>query len=314
MMRILALVPGGTGDQLLFFPTLDTLKQQYPNAEIDVVVEPRAIATYRISQSVNRVLKFDFSDRNSLADFGNLLGTIRDREYDAAILSKPSFSINTLLWLSGIPKRISFAGAGEFLLTDVIPVDPEEYIAVQNHNLLIGLGIQQSSPSIKVNLPKNDLDWASGEQKRLDIQKSGFILLNCGAYANYPAESWAEIARNIKTKLPDLPIVAIDSVNNADLLKQLSTKFPNLLITSPTDIGKLTAMIAAANLFICAEGDAMQLGVAVGTALVAILSSTISPSAFLPIQEKRVKYVQAVKGQSLKDVPAKTVLAKIWEG
>jgi ADP-heptose:LPS heptosyltransferase len=177
MMRILALVPGGTGNQLLFFPTLDTLKQQYPNAEIDVVVEPRAIATYRISQSVNRVLKFDFSDRNSLADFGNLLGTIRDREYDAAILSKPSFSINALLWLSGIPKRISFAGAGEFLLTDVIPVDPEEYIAVQNHNLLIGLGIQKPAPSIKVNLPKNDLDWTSGEQKRLDIQKSGFILL-----------------------------------------------------------------------------------------------------------------------------------------
>jgi len=296
MMRILALVPGGTGNQLLFFPTLDTLKQQYPNAEIDVVVEPRAIATYRISQSVNRVLKVDFSDRNSLADFGNLLGTIRDREYDAAILSKPSFSINTLLWLSGIPKRISFAGAGEFLLTDVIPVDPEEYIAVQNHNLLIGLGIQKPAPSIKV------------------IQKSGFILLNCGAFANYPAESWAEIAQSIKDKLPDLPIVAIDSVNNADLLKQFTTKFPNLLITSPTDIGKLTAMIASANLFICAEGDAMQLGVAVGTALVAILSSTISASALLPIQEKRVKYVQAVKGQSLKDIPAQTVLAKIWEG
>ncbi|MFN9859265.1 MAG: glycosyltransferase family 9 protein, partial [Pseudanabaena sp.] len=174
--------------------------------------------------------------------------------------------------------------------------------------------IQQSSPSIKVNLPKNDLDWASGEQKRLDIQKSGFILLNCGVYANYPAESWSEIARNIKTKLPDLPIVAIDSVNNADLLKQFTTKFPNLLMTSPTDIGKLTAMIASANLFICAEGDAMQLGVAVGTALVAILSSTISASALLPIQEKRVKYVQAVKGQSLKDIPAQTVLAKIWEG
>jgi ADP-heptose:LPS heptosyltransferase len=111
-----------------------------------------------------------------------------------------------------------------------------------------------------------------------------------------------------------LPIVAIDSVNNADLLKQFTTKFPNLLITSPTDIGKLTAMIASANLFICAEGDAMQLGVAVGTALVAILSSTISASALLPIQEKRVKYVQAVKGQSLKDIPAQTVLAKIWEG
>lgn len=314
MMRILALVPGGTGDQLLFFPTLDTLKQQYPNAEIDVVVEPRAIATYRISQVANRVLKFDFNDRNSLADFGNLLGTIRDREYDAAILTQPSFSINILLWLSGIPKRISFAGAGDFLLTDIIPTAPQEYLAAQNHSLLIALNNQQPCPPIKVNLPKNDLDWAAGEQKRLGIHQSGFILLNCGAYANYPADSWATIAKDIQSKLPNLPIVAIDSVNNADLLKQLTTKVPNILITSPTDIGKLTAMIASANLFICAEGDAMQLGVAVGTALVAILGATTSAATFLPIQEKRVKYVQASNGQSLKDISPKIVLAKIWEG
>ena len=314
MMRILALVPGGTGDQLLFFPTLDTLKQQYPNAEIDVVVEPRAIAAYQVSQSVNRVLKFDFNDRNSLADFGNLLGTIRDREYDAAILTKPSFSINTLLWLSGIPKRISFGGVGSFLLTDVITADPQEYLAVQNHNLLISLNNQHSCPPIKVKLPKNDLDWAAAEQKKLGIDQSGFILLNCGAYANYPADSWAEITLDIQSKLPNLPIVAINSVNNANLLQQITTKVPNLIIISPTDIGKLTAVIAAANLFICAEGDAMQLGVAVGTALVAILGANTSAEAFLPVQETRIKYVQASNGQSLKAIAPKTVLEKIWEG
>jgi ADP-heptose:LPS heptosyltransferase len=314
MMRILALVLGGTGDQLLFFPTLDTLKQQYPNAEIDVVVEPRAMAAYRICQSVNRVLKFDFNDRNSLADFGNLLGTIRDREYDAAIITQPNFSLNILLWLSGIPKRISFTGKGDFLLTDIIAADPQEYAAVQEHNLLMAINVQKLCPPIKVNLPKNDLDWAMNEQKRLGVQQSGFILLNSGAFANYPAESWAAIATDIQAKLPNLPIVEIDSLNNADLIKQLAAKVPNLLITSPTDIGKLTAMIASANLFICAEGDAMQLGVAVGTSLVAILGSNTPAAVILPIAEKRIKYVQAIAGQALKEIAPQTVLAKIWEG
>jgi ADP-heptose:LPS heptosyltransferase len=314
MMRILALVPGGTSEQLLFFPTLDTLKQQYPNAEIDVVVEPRAMAAYRVCQSVNRVLKFDFSDRNSLADFGNLLGTIRDREYDAAILTQPSFSRNILLWLSGIPKRVSFAGQGEFLLTDVIAFDAEAYAAVQRHNLLMAFNIQKSCPPIKVNLPKSDLDWAASEQKRLGIQQSGFILLNCGALANYPAASWATIALDMQAKLPNLPIVAVDSVNNASLLQQLALKVSNLLITSPSDIGKLTAMVAAANLFICAEGDAMQLGVAVGTALVAILGSNTEAAVLLPITDKQIKYVQATSGQALGEINPQTVLAKIWEG
>ncbi|NEO28783.1 MAG: glycosyltransferase family 9 protein, partial [Kamptonema sp. SIO4C4] len=55
-MRILALVPGGIGDQILYFPTLATLKQQYPDAAIDVLVEPRAKAAYRVCQNVNEVL------------------------------------------------------------------------------------------------------------------------------------------------------------------------------------------------------------------------------------------------------------------
>lgn len=313
MMRILALVPGGTGDQLLFFPTLDTLKQQYPNAEIDVVVEPRAMAAYRVCQSVNRVLKFDFSDRNSLADFGNLLGTIRDREYDAAISAEPKFSMNILLWLTGIPKRVSFAGQGDFLLTDVISADPQEYTAIQKHNLLMAFNVQKDCPPIKVNLPKGDLDWATAEQKRLGLHQSGFILLNCSAYAGYPAESWAAIALDMQAKLPNLPVVAVDNVNNADLLQQLGAKVSNLRITSPTDIGKLTAIIASANLFICAEGDAMQLGVAVGTALVVVLSANTPPSVFLPIAEKRIKCVQAIAGQTLPEISPQTVLAKIWE-
>ena len=108
--------------------------------------------------------------------------------------------------------------------------------------------------------------------------------------------------------------MAIDSVNNADLLKQLTAKVPNLIITSPTDISKLTAFIASANLFICAEGDAMQLGVAVGTAIVAILGANTPAGYLLPLVEKRIKYVQAIAGQSLKAIDPQIVLSKIWEG
>jgi ADP-heptose:LPS heptosyltransferase len=317
MMRILALVPGGTGEQLMFLPTLDMLKQKYPNAQVDVVVEPKAMATYRICQSVHRVLKFDFADRNSLADFGNLLGTIRDREYDVAITNYSSFATNLLLWLSGIPKRIAMSGTANYLLTNAIVIPDKTYRVSQNLQLLSALTPQDSQLSqhpININLLKSDLDWCAAEQKRLGIAQSGFILLNCGANGNYPATSWATIANTIQTKMPNIPIVAIDSVNNADLLKQLSSLVPNLIISSPTDIGKLAALIAAANLFICAEGDAMQLAVAVGTALVAILGDSISPEVYLPIHEARIKYIQAKRGQALSQVDPEAVLEVIWQG
>ena len=64
-MRILALVPGGIGDQILFFPTLDDLKQSYPESQIDVIVEPRSKGAYQVCKSVRNVLSYDFRIRTS---------------------------------------------------------------------------------------------------------------------------------------------------------------------------------------------------------------------------------------------------------
>ena len=72
-MRILALIPGGIGDQILFFPTLETLKHKYPTAAIDVMVEPRSKSAYRVCPHVHEVLIFDYKDRNGLDDYLNLL-------------------------------------------------------------------------------------------------------------------------------------------------------------------------------------------------------------------------------------------------
>ncbi|WP_249370290.1 glycosyltransferase family 9 protein [Acaryochloris marina] len=85
MTRILALLPGDVGRQLLFFPTLETLQHQYSQVEIDVIVEPRAKQAYRLCRNVENVLTFQFENRNGAADWGNLIGKMRDRRYDAGI-------------------------------------------------------------------------------------------------------------------------------------------------------------------------------------------------------------------------------------
>ena len=105
-MRILALVPGGIGDQIYFFPTLETLDSKYTDATIDVLVEPRAKGAYRVCRYVGEVLQFDYRDRSSMADYLNLLGVIRDREYDAVISYNAPWAVESLLWLNGIPVRI----------------------------------------------------------------------------------------------------------------------------------------------------------------------------------------------------------------
>ncbi len=208
-MRILALVPGGIGDQILFFPTLDDLKRHYPDAQIDVVVEPRAKGAYRVAKTVNETILFDFKGSNSLADWGNLLGVIRDREYDIALSLGQRWGIGFLLWLAGIKTRIGYAGnaASEALLTRTVRLHQEQYAADMYHDLLKGLDIVTPTPELAVSVPTKDLEWADAERKRLGIQGGGYVLMHGGASELsrlkgidkvYPVASWQKIVQDFQ--------------------------------------------------------------------------------------------------------------------
>lgn len=313
MMRLLALIPGGIGEQLLFFPTLDSIKQQYPEAAIDVVVEPRSVGAYRLNPSIHKVWNFDFKDRNSLADWANLLGNIRDQEYDAVISLGRSHNNGLLMWLTGIPTRVAFSGQSNGYLSAVVPYNPAQYAASTYHDLLKGLGLDTPCPKIKITLPKSDLDWAEKEQNRLGIKDSGYILVCCGSGdQTYPSASWVTIIQDLRKKLPNLPVVAIVESGNKDVVAEIQASLSDLLLTSPPDIGKLAAAIASANLLVCTDSDSMQIGVAVGTALVALFDSS-SPEQLLPLDDsKRFKYVKASSGKPISAIAPQEVLAAIW--
>ncbi|WP_373530472.1 glycosyltransferase family 9 protein [Nostoc sp.] len=319
-MRVIALVPGGIGDQILFFPTLDDLKRCYPNAQIDVVVEPRSKAAYRVSKSVHEVLTFDFQDRNSLADWGNLVGTIRDREYDVAIAVKQSWFVGLLLWLTGIPVRISYQGKGSVFLTHAVPFKPSQYAAAVYHDLLQPLSIKTPVPELAVNVPKPDIEWAQKEQKRLGVHETGYILIHGGSGQLsqakeldkiYPVEKWQQIIQDFQYKQPDLPVVVIKGTGDEQFVRSLLESSPDIKVTAPDDIGKLTAMIAGANLMLSTDSAALQLSVAVQTYTITLLGQT-DPAKLLPKNDKFL----AIKSPTGKmaDISPNTVLEKIWGG
>lgn len=317
-MHILALVPGGIGDQILFFPTLDGLKRAYPSAQIDVVVEPRSKGAYRVCKSVHEVFGFDFKDRNGLADWGNLLGVIRDHEYDVALSLGQRWGVGLLLWLTGIPTRVGYAGNGSLFLTNPVPLKPEQYAAQMYYDLLAGLDIGVPCPPLAINVPKSDLEWADGEQKRLGIQESGYILIHGGSSQLaqmkgidkiYPVENWIEIIQDIQQKQPNLPVVVVQGPEDERFVSKLTQVCDRLKVTVPGDIGKLSAMIAAANLMICTDSAPMHLSVAVQTYTVALFGPT-EPKKLLPTND-RVIGIKSPTGK-MADIDPQEVLKKIW--
>jgi len=314
MKRLLALVPGGVGDQLLFFPTLTTLKRSFSSVLIDVVVEPRSASAYRVCGTVNDVLQFDFKAQNSLADIGNLLGTLRDRNYDVVISLGTRFAVRFLLWLTGIPVRVGYVGQGNWLLTNVVPLNPEQYASHMYHDLVKGLGISADCPPIILNVPKSDLEWAKNTQQQLNLA-NGYILLHGGSSGLavskginkiYPAHKWVEVLRTIEPKLGGIPVVLVQGPEDKELVTAIAQEMPQLPIVAPPDIGKLAALIAGANLLICTDSAPMHIGVAVGTALVALFGPT-DPAKLLP-SDPRIRFV---KGETIDAIPPSAIVDKI---
>ncbi len=319
-MQVVALVPGGIGDQILFFPTLDDLKRNYPEAQIDVVVEPRSKGAYRVCKSVRHTIPFDFKDQNSLADWGNLVGAIRDREYDLALALGQRRAVGLLLWLTGIPKRVGYSGAGSAFLTNPVSLKTSQYAASMYHDLLQGLNINSPCPELAINVPKPDIDWAEGEQKRLGILESGYVLIHGGSSQLaldkgidkiYPAKNWEPIIQDFQKRQPDVPVVLIQGPEDEPLVRKLLPSCPDVKVTSPSDIGKLAAMIAGANLLVCTDSAPMHLAVAVQTYTIALFGPT-EPQKLLPVSDRFL----AIKSptQKMADISPQAVLQKVWGG
>lgn len=315
-MRILALVPGGIGDQILFFPTLEDLKTQYPNATIDVIVEPRAKAAYRVCPYVHEVLAFDYKDRNGLADYLNLLGIIRDREYDVAFHLGKRWTIDLLLWLNGIPLRIGYQSQTSWFLSNPVPLKTEQYASHIAHDLLMGFGIQSPCPPLKIAVPTADIDWAQGEQQQLDL-KEGYILIYNGSSqippvskAIYPVAQWGTIIDSIGQKQPHLSLVLLQDGNNREQIAMMHEQYPLLKVTRPSDPGKLAAIIAGANLILCTDSDPLQLAVAVGTYTIGLFGPTDSAKA-LPADGDRYIGIQSAT-DNVADIQPETILAQMW--
>lgn len=320
-MRIVALVPGGIGDQILFFPTLDDLRRSYPNAEIDVVVEPRAKGAYRVCKSVNDVIAFDFKDRNSPADWANLLGVIRDRSYDIALSLGQRWGVRLLLWLTGVSVRVGYAGgSGGVFLTNPVPLKPDQYAAFMYHDLLSGLGINTPCPDLAINISRQDIAWAEAEQKKLGTSGSGYVLIHGGSSQAarkrgidklYPVENWQQIIPDIQRKQPDLPIVVVQGPEDREFVASLTRACPNLKVVSPKDIGKLAAIIAGANLMLCTDSAPMHLAVALKVYTLALFGPT-DPAKLLPKNDKFVGIKSATGNMA--DIAPQTVLDRLWGG
>ena len=311
-MRVLALVPGGVERQLEFFPVLREIKAAFGGAEVAVVVDPKAKDVYQLSKAVSEVVPYSFEASNSPADWANLLGILRDREFEAVLTLTESWSIGLLLWLSGIPTRMGYGGgSNDWFLTTLIPRSSsptEDYTA-----FLKALNIKVPLASPSLNVPQADLNTVDALRQGARLQ-GGYVAVYPGTTPggdSYPTAQWVTILKDFQTRQPDLPLVLLQTdddtvANNAALCQAL----PGLTVLEPETMGQLAALIAGANLLVAIQGYPVALAAALGVYTVALSAAPLATPAG---GEDRFVNVAAPSGQ-LADLDSATVLSTIWKG
>ncbi len=324
-MRILALVPGGISDQLLFFPALEDIKKAYPNAEIAVVVEPKAAAAYRVSKIVDTVLQFNFSGANSPSDWANLLGLIRDREYEVAISSDDQWQTGLLLWLSGVPARITYSSTGTpWFYTATVPDRSQQhtqYQADRYHDLLSAIDINGPTPLPAINVPEGDIAWANALRDRLNLT-SGYVLMYPGPttakgddLANYPIASWQSLIKDFREKQPQMPVVLLQTNNSAEQVNLLKTADSSLVVATASNLGQAAAIIAGADLVLSPDSHIMQLAVALKVFTLALFGKNKPEEMLPPVQGEETRFLGvSASTEKIGDIQPETVLQKVWGG
>ncbi|AFY60942.1 glycosyltransferase family 9 protein [Synechococcus sp. PCC 6312] len=317
--RIVMLIPGGIGDQILIFPTLADLRGHYPQAEIDVVVEPRSQAAYEVNAVVNQVLTFPFRAKKTWRDWWGLIQQIRSRQYDIIVSLGESFAVRVLLWLTGVPKRVGYANQKTWgLLTHPAPLNKNQYAAAMYHDLLKGLGIDREYPPLVATVKQKDQAWGESERLRLQVQ-SPYILIHGGSSKMarlkginkiYPIQAWLEVLHTLNAKYPGISVLIVQGPDDQEWGEQLTAAIPELKRTQPPSFGKLAALIETATGMICTDSGPMHLGVALNTPLVALFGPT-DPQKLLPPQP-HFRPVKSPTGQ-IGDISPAMILAEVVE-
>ncbi len=305
MKNILIINFGGIGDEILFLPTLISLKKAYPEVKITLCLEPRSKGIKDLTDTIDDLILIDPKGKNKFFELGKLLIKARFGKFDTVISSGGNKLISLLLFMTGIKNRYGFntGKLSEKLLTKAVVLNKNQYAAKMYHELITPL------TDIKTDIPEINLEH---EEKiansvlihpgvsKLSVQKNMIKTIT--------PEIWAEVIKllleNSKyvtlTGGPDDKEVIekiselIEPLNNPNF-ENYYGKTKNLL-----DLAKL---ITKYEKFICSDSAPLHIAVGVKTRTYAIFGST-DDKKLIP----QADFVTALKTND--DCPIKPCL---WE-
>jgi len=274
----------GIGNMVLFIPTLQNIRNKFPQTKIDLLLAPRGTEELvKGCPYINNIFIFDTSKQ--IVARINFLRRLQKERYDLTMVSYTSQNLwNLFLTLIlRSPYRIGYDTEGMgFIYNKKIPLEEKHEVEV-NLDLIRTLGVETVSKELQIWLSLEDKRFGEEFFRGYGIKKGDLVIgLHPGAYKDFWFKKWE---KEKFAKLGDIlhqefeaKIVLFGGRDEVELgmqIKNLMSSQP-IIATGKTTVRQTAALIERCNLFISNDSGLMHIAVAVKTPVVAIFGPTLT--------------------------------------
>ena len=284
--RILFINFGGLGDEILFLPTIQSVKKEFPNSHITLALEERSKGITSLTDVINETIFANIKGRDKYIELFKLLFKIWQGKYDIVISSGSNKFISMFLFMTFIKEKYGYntGKLSKFLLTKTTNLNKNQYAVQMYHDLA------KSVTDIKTELPELSI------QKKPVIPNSVLIhpgvskvSVQKGMIKTISATEWAKVVEKLSDNGKQVYLIGgPDDKECIDTITELvpAEKYENLY-GSTKNLKELAELISSAEVFLCSDSAPLHIAVALGVKTYVIFGST-DDKKLIPQSEKVV--------------------------
>ncbi len=280
--KILLIRPSALGDVCRTVPVLVSLRQAYPRASIDWMVQDSFVDAVKAHPALNSVVPFARArlgramKRGRLGEARLWSRSLRRAGYEMVVDAQGLVRSGFFGWLSGAQYRIGYANAQEcawIFYTHKYALDRSMHTVDRMLGLVERAGIA----------PERDMRlYAAAEDQqaaRTLVPEVGIVLAPTSRWAakRWPIERFAALAERLLSQTNE-PITIIGAAGEEDqcgALSALAAREPRLTsLVGRTSIGQTMAIIERSRLVVANDSAALHMAVGFDRPIVALYGPT----------------------------------------
>ena len=261
--KILAMNFGGLGDEILFLPTLISLKKEFPDASITLALEPRSKGIAQLTDIIDDVILVDIKSKKKYFEIINLIVKSFFGGYDIVVSSGASPFISIIESLTFIPKRYGYDTGflSRKLLTEAVPLNKNQYAGAMYHDLI--------SPLTKIvtELPEIAVNRKEKIQNSILIHPGVSLMSKQkGCIKSITSKEWADLIDRLTAY--GKHVILAGGPDDEECIKEIEqyskTKEYENYYGKTKNLSDLAELISSAEKFVCSDSAPLHIAVALG--------------------------------------------------